>query len=50
MYCGGEDIGALVADIGNGFTRIGFAGDDYPRAYFPSVTLSFFCLLFSHPF
>lgn len=37
MYCGGDDIGALVADIGTTSTRIGFAGEDYPRSYFPSV-------------
>jgi actin-related protein len=40
MYCGGDDIGAIVADIGSFSTRIGFAGDDTPRAYFPSVRIS----------
>mmetsp|Transcript_21502 Transcript_21502/g.21623 ORF Transcript_21502/g.21623 Transcript_21502/m.21623 type:complete len:453 (+) Transcript_21502:202-1560(+) len=37
MYSSGDDIGALVADIGSYSTRIGFAGDDMPKAYFPSV-------------
>eukprot|EP01038_Epipyxis_sp_PR26KG_P006811 gene6811-9327_t len=39
MYCGpgGVDVGALVADIGSFATRIGFAGDDLPKAYFPSA-------------
>jgi actin-related protein len=37
MYTGGDDIGAIVADIGSFSTRIGYAGDDAPRAYFPSV-------------
>ena len=37
MYCGGTDIGAVVADIGSSVTRIGFAGEDSPRAYFPTV-------------
>jgi actin-related protein len=38
MYQGKEDIGAIVADIGSTSARIGFAGDDMPRAYIPSVT------------
>lgn len=37
MYSSGDDIGAVVADIGTFSTRIGFAGDDTPKAYFPSV-------------
>eukprot|EP01041_Mallomonas_annulata_P012148 gene12148-25496_t len=38
MYSGsGDDIGAVVADIGSYSTRIGFAGDDFPKAYFPST-------------
>ena len=31
-------IGAIVADIGSFATRIGYAGDDLPRAYFPTVS------------
>lgn len=37
MFQGKEDIGAIVADIGSTSARIGFAGDDVPRAYIPSV-------------
>jgi actin-related protein len=37
MYHNGDDIGALVADIGSFSSRIGFAGEDSPRAYIPSV-------------
>ena len=33
--------GAIVADIGSFATRIGYAGDDLPRAYFPTVSQSF---------
>ena len=33
-----EDIGAIVADIGSMSTRIGYAGEDLPRAYFPTVS------------
>jgi actin-like protein 6B len=37
MYCGGDDVGAIVADIGTFSTRVGFAGEDCPRANLPSV-------------
>jgi actin-related protein len=37
MMTSGDDIGALVADIGSFATRIGHAGDDIPKAYFPTV-------------
>lgn len=37
MYCGGDDVGAIVADIGTSSTRVGFAGEDCPRAYLPTV-------------
>ncbi|CAE7714483.1 ARP4 [Symbiodinium microadriaticum] len=36
MYHSKDDIGAIVADIGSTSTRVGFAGDDVPRAYLPS--------------
>ena len=39
MYQGGEDIGAIVADIGSYATRIGYAGEDSPRAFIPSVRM-----------
>jgi len=32
-----EDIGALVVDNGSGMCKAGFAGDDAPRAVFPSI-------------
>jgi actin-related protein len=32
-----EDIRALVIDNGSGWTKAGFAGDDAPRAVFPSM-------------
>ena len=38
MYNSGEDIGAIVADIGSFATRIGYAGDDMPKAHLPSVS------------
>ena len=32
-----EDVAALVVDNGSGLCKAGFAGDDAPRAVFPSV-------------
>jgi actin-related protein len=32
-----SSIGAIVADIGAGVTKLGWAGDDYPRSIFRSV-------------
>jgi len=32
-----DDTAALVIDNGSGFVKAGFAGDDAPRAYFPSI-------------
>lgn len=32
-----DDAGALVLDNGSGMCKAGFAGDDAPRAVFPSV-------------
>jgi actin-related protein len=34
---GEEDVGALVVDNGSGMCTAGFAGDDAPRAVFPSI-------------
>lgn len=34
----GIDIGAVVAEIGAHAAKLGFAGEDQPRAYFPSHT------------
>eukprot|EP00644_Phytophthora_capsici_P015384 jgi/Phyca11/17044/fgenesh1_pg.PHYCAscaffold_24_\ len=33
----GEDVQALVVDNGSGMCKAGFAGDDAPRAAFPSI-------------
>lgn len=32
-----EEIAALVIDNGSGMCKAGFAGDDAPRAVFPSI-------------
>eukprot|EP01096_Ripella_sp_DP13-Kostka_P018234 TRINITY_DN9796_c0_g1_i1.p1 TRINITY_DN9796_c0_g1~~TRINITY_DN9796_c0_g1_i1.p1 ORF type:complete len:445 (-),score=168.55 TRINITY_DN9796_c0_g1_i1:118-1452(-) len=34
---GGDDVGALVLDIGSATFKGGFAGDDTPKAVFPSM-------------
>lgn len=33
-----EDVNAIVADIGSGTSRVGYSGEELPRAVFPSVT------------
>jgi len=40
-FYSGDYVGAVVADIGQYATKVGWAGDDYPRSYFRSVR----CLL-----
>lgn len=32
-----DDVAALVIDNGSGLCKAGFAGDDAPRAVFPSI-------------
>lgn len=32
-----EAVAALVIDNGSGMCKVGFAGDDAPRAVFPSI-------------
>lgn len=32
-----DDVAALVIDNGSGMCKAGFAGDDAPRAVFPSI-------------
>ncbi|CAN0074402.1 unnamed protein product, partial [Laminaria digitata] len=32
-----DDVGAVVGDVGSYSCKMGFAGEDFPRAYFPSV-------------
>jgi hypothetical protein len=36
-FYSGDNINAVVADIGAYATKIGFAGEDYPKGYFRSV-------------
>jgi actin-related protein len=36
-FSGGDAVGAIVADVGQYATKVGFAGEDYPRSYFRSV-------------
>jgi hypothetical protein len=36
-FHGGDAVGAIVVDIGSATTKIGWAGDDYPKALFRSV-------------
>jgi actin-related protein len=31
MYHSGQDIGAVVGDLGSTTTKIGLAGEDFPR-------------------
>ena len=35
--CDDGDVAALVVDNGSGMCKAGFAGDDAPRAVFPSI-------------
>lgn len=35
--CDDEETTALVCDNGSGLVKSGFAGDDAPRAVFPSI-------------
>ncbi|WP_249584080.1 actin family protein [Pseudomonas viridiflava] len=34
---GAEETPAIVIDIGSGFTKVGFAGDEAPKSIFPTV-------------
>lgn len=40
-YHGGDEVGAIVMDIGMHSTKAGFAGEDTPKAIFPSVCYTF---------
>ena len=44
LYSSADSVHAIVADIGAWSTKIGYAGEDYPRSYFRSVR-SKACLL-----
>ncbi|KAG7251562.1 hypothetical protein CRUP_016705, partial [Coryphaenoides rupestris] len=37
IMCDEEETTALVCDNGSGLVKAGFAGDDAPRAVFPSI-------------
>jgi actin-like protein 6A len=37
MFFGGDEVGALVIDVGHSSTRGGYAGEDTPKSVFPSV-------------
>lgn len=49
-----EEVAALVVDNGSGMCKAGFAGDDAPRAVFPSIVgrprhqvfIKTYCLLY----
>jgi actin-related protein len=40
-YSPNDVVNAIVADVGQGNTKMGFAGEDYPRSYFRSVSKRF---------
>jgi len=46
-FTSGDNLNAIVGDIGQYATKLGYAGEDYPRSYFRSVRLSvsFFVVL-----
>ncbi len=39
MFNSGDSVGAIVSDIGSFSTRVGFAGEDLPRAHIPTVSI-----------
>ena len=47
-----DDVSALVIDNGSGMCKAGFAGDDAPRAVFPSIVgrprhqVRYYCVYF----
>lgn len=36
VHLGGDDVGALVMELGSAYAKAGYAGDDSPKAVFPS--------------
>merc|ERR1712166_1183464 len=38
VHLGGDDVGALVMEMGSAYAKAGYAGDDSPKAVFPSHT------------
>ena len=39
FYTSGDSVNAIVADLGSYASKIGYAGEDYPRSYFRSVRM-----------
>lgn len=37
FYTSNDSVNAIVADVGSYATKIGFAGEDFPKSYFRSV-------------
>lgn len=35
-----DEVNAIVIDVGSGSTRVGYAGEDTPKAVYPSVSAS----------
>ena len=48
MYVGGDYLAAVVADLGSHSTRIGFAGEDYPRVSMPTVSTPIYVYILLH--
>lgn len=46
-FYSGDAVSAVVADIGNYATKIGWAGDDFPKSYFRSVRTVWGCFVAS---
>ena len=40
FYTSGDSVNAIVADLGCYASKIGYAGEDYPRSYFRSVRMA----------
>jgi hypothetical protein len=40
MYCG-DEVSAIVGDIGSNTSKFGYAGEDMPKAVIPSVGCGF---------
>jgi hypothetical protein len=38
FYTSGDTVNAIVADFGSYASKVGYAGEDYPRSYFRSVS------------
>ena len=45
FYTSGDSVNAIVADFGSYASKVGYAGEDYPRSYFRSVSSYTACLV-----